>query len=151
MLQKKFQMFYVLICKLLSEWESEWVCECACVQSVDGFHCINIALICSACDCFNKLRFYSTHLPHTTEVERKKKKLPLTQITNQLSIDFVVHRGRTIPTLASMQEPVAAVRYRQSKERSNMDLKSDDRGNFCFCFDDIFCFWCYYWLCNKFS
>lgn len=59
-----------------------------------------------------------------------------------IAIDFVVHRGRTIPTLASMQEPIAAARYRQSKERSNMDMKGDDRGkrffaNFillCICF-----------------
>lgn len=49
---------------------------------------------------------------------------------------FVVHRGRVIPTLASLQEPVAAVRYRQSKERSNLDLR-DDRGNFILIFDLI--------------
>lgn len=47
-----------------------------------------------------------------------------------------MHRGRAIPTLASLQEPVAAVRYRQSKERSNLDLK-DDRGNFILIFDLI--------------
>lgn len=45
-----------------------------------------------------------------------------------MAIDFVVHRGRIIPTLASMQEPIASTRYRQSKERSNMELKTDDRG-----------------------
>lgn len=56
---------------------------------------------------------------------------------------FVVHRGRTIPTLASMQEPLPAARSRQSKERTSVDSKNDDRGKyfsnktkriFCFCF-----------------
>lgn len=39
---------------------------------------------------------------------------------------FVVHRGRTIPTLASMQEPLPAARPRQSKERS--DSRTEERG-----------------------
>lgn len=43
---------------------------------------------------------------------------------------FVVHRGRTIPTLASMQEPLPAARSRQSKERTSMDTKNDDRGKY---------------------
>lgn len=43
---------------------------------------------------------------------------------------FVVHRGRTIPTLASMQEPLPVARTRQSKERTSMDSKNDDRGKY---------------------
>lgn len=39
---------------------------------------------------------------------------------------FVVHRGRTIPTLASMQEPLPAVRSRQPKERA--DSRQEERG-----------------------
>lgn len=41
---------------------------------------------------------------------------------------FVVHRGRAIPTLASMQEPLVPARLRQSKEKSNNDTKADERG-----------------------
>lgn len=41
---------------------------------------------------------------------------------------FVVHRGRTIPTLASMQEPLVPARLRQAKEKSNHDSKNDERG-----------------------
>ncbi|XP_055310757.1 patronin isoform X37 [Sitodiplosis mosellana] len=40
---------------------------------------------------------------------------------------FVVHRGRTIPTLASMQEPLPAARSRQSKERA--DSRTEERGD----------------------
>lgn len=43
-------------------------------------------------------------------------------------IGFVVHRGRTIPTLASMQEPLVPARLRQAKEKTNNDSKADERG-----------------------
>lgn len=51
-------------------------------------------------------------------------------ITNMhgLHAGFVVHRGRTIPTLASMQEPLPAARSKQSKERMSIDLKAEERG-----------------------
>lgn len=45
-----------------------------------------------------------------------------------LHAGFVVHRGRTIPTLASMQEPLPAARSKQSKERMSIDLKAEERG-----------------------
>lgn len=41
---------------------------------------------------------------------------------------FVVHRGRIIPTLASMQEPLPAARSKQAKERTSTDSKAEERG-----------------------
>lgn len=46
--------------------------------------------------------------------------------TFTLHIGFVVHRGRTVPTLSSMQEPLPVARSRQSKERT--EAKPEDRG-----------------------
>lgn len=43
---------------------------------------------------------------------------------------FVVHRGRTIPTLASLQEPLPSARSKQSKERSSIDLRAEERGKY---------------------
>lgn len=43
--------------------------------------------------------------------------------------DFVVHRGRTIPTLATaMQDQLMTARLRQAKEKSNTDSKAEERG-----------------------
>lgn len=56
--------------------------------------------------------------------------VPILTNLHALRTGFVVHRGRTIPTLASMQEPLPAVRSKQSKERSSIDLKGEERGNF---------------------
>lgn len=67
------------------------------------------------------LLFHLTHLP--TDII-------LAQIHTHSG--FVVHRGRIIPTLASMQEPLPAARSRQSKERTTMDTKNDDRGKYHF-------------------
>lgn len=51
-------------------------------------------------------------------------------LTKCLHTGFVVHRGRIIPTLASMQEPLPTARSRQSKERSSAESKTDDRGKY---------------------
>lgn len=136
-------VLYVHICDG-SECVREWLNECACMQHFDDFFTLQIyyCLCVYMCDRFNKLHFmphkntvYGSQFVSLKQQNPNTKKIATNtnktnRIMNQSPIDFVVHRGRTIPTLASMQEPVAAVRYRQSKERSNLDLKSDDRGKF---------------------
>lgn len=44
--------------------------------------------------------------------------------------EFVVHRGRTVPTLSSMlaEDPLIPARLRPSKERGNQDSKGEERG-----------------------
>lgn len=54
-----------------------------------------------------------------------------------LLLGFVVHRGRTIPTLASMQEPLVPARLRQAKEKTNNDSKADERGKFIIIFKNM--------------
>lgn len=49
-------------------------------------------------------------------------------VASMLRAGFVVHRGRTIPTLASMQEPLVPARLRQAKEKTNTDSKAEERG-----------------------
>lgn len=49
-------------------------------------------------------------------------------ICTNVVLGFVVHRGRMIPTLASMQEPLVPARLRQAKEKSNNDSKAEERG-----------------------
>lgn len=49
---------------------------------------------------------------------------------------FVVHKGRGVPTLASMhqqqppqqQDPLIAARLRMAKEKTNADSKAEERG-----------------------
>lgn len=43
---------------------------------------------------------------------------------------FVVHRGKGVPTLSSMNEPLMPARLRQAKEKTNNDSKADERGKF---------------------
>lgn len=46
--------------------------------------------------------------------------------------DFVVHKGRAVPTLSSVligDEPLLAARLRPSKEKQNHDTKADERGD----------------------
>lgn len=47
---------------------------------------------------------------------------------------FVVHKGRGVPTLASLQQqsqhqdPLIAARLRTAKEKTNADSKAEERG-----------------------
>lgn len=43
---------------------------------------------------------------------------------------FVVHKGRGVPTLASLQhqDPLIAARLRMAKEKTNADSKAEERG-----------------------
>lgn len=41
---------------------------------------------------------------------------------------FVVHRGKNIPTLRSVVEPLIPARLKVSKEKQNNDSKADERG-----------------------
>lgn len=46
---------------------------------------------------------------------------------------FVVHKGRGVPTLASLQQgqhqdPLIAARLRMAKEKTNADSKAEERG-----------------------
>lgn len=98
-----------------------------------------VFLCCSNAVHANKNDWNQKHQP-----KKKPQAIFAQNATNtnykSIAIDFIVHRGPTIPTLASMQEPVAATRYRQSKERSSVDLRGDDRGKLFICFTSHFAF-----------
>ncbi|XP_037032835.1 patronin isoform X7 [Bradysia coprophila] len=67
----------------------------------------------------------------STSATTMRKPTPPREVPEQCGQEegFVVHRGRTIPTLASMQEPLVPARLRQAKEKSNHDSKNDERGD----------------------
>lgn len=56
-------------------------------------------------------------------------------VAQQEDNGFVVHKGRGVPTLASLQQqqqqqqdPLMVARLRTSKEKSNADSKAEERG-----------------------
>lgn len=89
--------------------------------------------------CWSKLNYlFTVSRPQSAHLTvRKTQSLqsspsePTDNITKDQD-DFIVHKGRAVPTLSSVlmaDEPLIPARLRPSKEKQNNDTKADERGD----------------------
>lgn len=90
--------------------------------------------------CWSKINYFftvsrpqSAHLTvRKTQSLQSSPSEPTDNSSSQKDEDFVVHKGRTVPTLSSVlmtDEPLIPARLRPSKEKQNNDTKADERGD----------------------
>lgn len=113
------------------------VFPCLAVLIVTAFALNDVTRLANYCALNTKI--------HTNKHAYNHTQLLITCTYSRQRAGFVVHRGRTIPTLASMQEPLVPARLRQAKEKTNTDSKADERGKQAESFN-FYKILCYYWL-----
>ncbi|XP_023310472.1 patronin isoform X3 [Anoplophora glabripennis] len=79
---------------------------------------------------FQVPRSTPTHVPlrKTNSLQQSMSEMSEDSLRRGSEDSFVVHRGKNIPTLRSVVEPLIPARLKVSKEKQNNDSKADERG-----------------------